>query len=251
MNEIENNPLYGLFLQWLEDNVAPDANGDRKVTTQQLWSFLDAHMFNDAATVAVEGAEISLLWSFLIGPNQDPKVWDNNDLSKDLAARSNSPIRFIGNTLAGEFLAWLDSSLGEVFIAFEREPKIFIEGNDDFPATASDVLTQERTFNQFWHKLSQFYVEQTQGTLVTLTPKGSITTIFSVDEIPAIVENDGIDAINGVARAEIGIEVFSSGSKAQLYYLLAVLNGEFAGDLLQSGTARVVRKGYGDSCNNP
>ncbi len=107
MNEIENNPLYVLFLQWREDNVAPDGNGERKVTTQQLWDFLDAYVFNDATTVEVEGAEISLLWSYLIGPDQD--TWSNNQLSKDLAERSNVPIRFIGNTLAGEFLAYLDS----------------------------------------------------------------------------------------------------------------------------------------------
>jgi hypothetical protein len=104
----------------------------------------------------------------------------------------------------------------------------------------SQVLTGERQFNQFWHKLSQYYVENTDGTMVTLTPKASVTTIFSEDEIPAIIENDAIDNVNGIERSGIRIEIFSSGSTAQLYYLLAVLNGNFAGDLIQSGTARVV-----------
>lgn len=42
------------------------------------------------------------------------------------------------------------------------------------------------------------------------------------------MDNESIDAINGVARAEIGIDIFSSGTIAQNTYLLAVLNGEFA-----------------------
>jgi hypothetical protein len=119
MSAIEDNRLYGLFIQWLEDNVAPDQDGKRKVSEAQLWVFLDAHVLNDPTTISVEGAEISLLWSYLIGPDQN--LWDNNKLSKDLADRSNGKIRYVGNTLAGGFLAHLDSDEGQRFLAFERK----------------------------------------------------------------------------------------------------------------------------------
>jgi hypothetical protein len=54
MSAIENNRLHGLFLQWLEDTVAPDQDGWRKITEAQLWSFLNTHVFNDATTIERE-----------------------------------------------------------------------------------------------------------------------------------------------------------------------------------------------------
>ena len=234
---IQHNRLFLLFQQWLVSNVAPDANGDRKVTVSQLWSFLNQHVFADPTTVEVVGAEVSFLWSYRIGPDLapgDPR-WDNNNLMHDLAARSIVPLRFIGNTEAGEFLAFLDGDDGLNYLAFTPGASI-----DLLPAD-SDVLLKERQFNQFWHRLSQFFVEHTDGALVTLTPKASITSIYAEDEIPAIVDNDGISQLNGTRREEIGVEIFSDGSMAQIAYLLAVLNGEFAGDLLTTGTAHIVR----------
>ena len=234
---IQHNRLFLLFQQWLVSNVAPDANGDRKVTVSQLWSFLNQHVFADPTTVEVVGAEVSFLWSYRIGPDLapgDPR-WDNNNLMHDLAARSIVPLRFIGNTEAGEFLAFLDGDDGLNYLAFTPGASI-----DLLPAD-SDVLLKERQFNQFWHRLSQFFVEHTDGALVTLTPKASITSIYAEDEIPAIVDNDSISQLNGTRREEIGVEIFSDGSMAQIAYLLAVLNGEFAGDLLTTGTAHIVR----------
>lgn len=71
MSDIQNNRLYGLFLQWLDDYVVPDQDGKRKVSEAQLWAFLNAHILNDTTTITVEGTQISLLWSYLIGPDQN------------------------------------------------------------------------------------------------------------------------------------------------------------------------------------
>jgi hypothetical protein len=137
MSAIEDNRLYNQFLQWLEGNVTPDQNGKRKVSESELWTFLNAHVFSDTTTITVDGAEISLLWSYLIGPVQP--LWDNNSLSEDLADRANRKIRYVGNTLAGEFLAYLEELGSEDFLAFRPELRIPIEGNDDFPGVTVTV----------------------------------------------------------------------------------------------------------------
>ncbi|MEL6542081.1 MAG: hypothetical protein AAFQ34_11835, partial [Pseudomonadota bacterium] len=233
MSDINSNPIYIRFLEWLDENVAADAEGNRKVSVEQLRAFADEFVYNpeDPSTVEVEGADVSLLWSFQIGGAS------TNNLSLDLAERSKGSgrvVRFIGNTDAGKFFSHLyETEEGNALLSFVP--------TDPVPSPDGSATIEDEAFSEFWRKLSRFYVDNTDGTLVTLTPRGGIGTVFAEDEIPRIVENSEIDLINGVARSDIGIEVFSSGSRAQLYYLLAVINGHFAGDLLRSGTARVVK----------
>lgn len=113
----------------MQENGTPSADGKPKATVADLWTFLERHVFNNPSSVAVEGAEISLLWSFQLGDVSTQPI------SKDMARRSNASIRFIGNTVAGEFLAYLDSNAGEEeFLAFKL--------TDQNTSISSDVLTK-------------------------------------------------------------------------------------------------------------
>jgi Ca2+-binding RTX toxin-like protein len=212
-----------------------EQRGLNEVTEDQLHDFLDSNVFNNADTVSVSGATISLLWSFNLGP-EDETDWDNNDLAADIQERSNQTIRYIGGTAAGEFLEYLSTKDdGRRLLAFQ--PKEVVE----LPSSSSQAIARETRFDQFWHELSEFFVRETDTPLVTITPKAAIPTIFAEDEIPALVNNKSITTINGKDRAELGIDIFSSGTMAQTAYLLSILNGDFAGDLLKHRTARVVQ----------
>lgn len=195
---------------------------DYVVTIEDVRSFLSRHVYNDPETIRVDGAVASVLWSFQI----DRATTET--LSLTLARQSGDKIRAIGSTPAGEFMLAVlsaDYERNRDFGNFPIEP----DGSDDF-----------------WSRISRFFVENTDHPLITLTPRGLASSVYGVTEVKAIAANPEIEVINGTARSEIGFNLFSSSEAAQKAYLTAIFNGDFSGDLIASNSTTIWRVGDDD-----
>ena len=205
--------LIDLFHQWLLDN------NKQQATEADLHSFLDLYVLNDPETVEIADATVTVLWSYTIDGEPEQRLtapWMlTQELAENLAleALGTTKIRVIGETDAGKFLDYLQTEGGE-FLTF------------------SDLTP-------FWSDVSRFFVAETDHSLITITPYAGGSTIFGTTEIDALVANEQITEVNGVSRADLGIDIFPSGHDAQRAYLLAILNGEFSSDLLRTGLARI------------
>ncbi len=192
---------------------------DYKVTLDDVRSFLERYVYNNAETVAVDGSVASVLWSFEI------KNVPTHSLSLTLAEQSGGKIRVIGTTAAGKFLEALLSDPYADNCDFVEFP-IAADGSDDF-----------------WSRLSRFFVANTDHPLITITPNALASTVYGVTEVKTIADNNEIDLINGMDRSDIGFNLFSSSESAQKAYLMGVFNGEFSGDLIASNTVTIWQAG--------
>ncbi len=217
MEQVSFAELQATYSIWLEANVVPDADGKRRPNDDQVRIFLDTSILNDPGTVYVEGAIATALWSHVID------AINTQVLAETLATISGEKVRVIGMTGAGEFLVWLLT-----------------------PANANVNQTAIDASGDYWSDLSAFFVQQTEGPLITITPDANSVTTYFRTEIDEIASNPEIDTINGVARADIGIDIFSSVSVARKAYLMAMFNGEFAGDILHSSYNSIQTAGGSD-----
>ena len=211
-----------LFAIFEAERLARGAN--YQVTLDDVASFLERYVYNNPDTVFIDGTVASVLWTFRIGDAE------TQSLSLTLAEQSGGKIRAIGTTEAGKFLTAILSEDYDDFRDFKVLP-IAPDGSDPF-----------------WSKLSRFFVENTDHPLITITPRGLASSVYGTTEVKAIAANDGIELINGVARSEIGFDLFSSSEAARKAYLTALFNGEFSGDLIASNAVTIWQTG---PVNNP
>lgn len=203
MAEVTVQQIQALFLDWVA------SQGLTKVTSDQINVFMDTYVLNDPNTVIIDGATVSALWSGSIGDASAEYLAD------EIAAQYG--VRIVRKTGAGGFYDW------------------FL-GSDWADPTAKLKANTYRN----WDKISALFVEYTDHPLITITPLSGANSVYGRIEVDAVANNDDIEIINGVARKDIGIDIFSSGTDARRAYLMAVLNGDFAGSLLH-GTANTIK----------
>ncbi|MEO9827737.1 MAG: hypothetical protein ABJF50_25370 [Paracoccaceae bacterium] len=228
--ELASSEYYLLFRFALERVEIDVLTGDisySRATAEDIEDFANRLTYNNPNTVSEPGSTVSALWSFNFGAG--PTAADGKAITQltaeDLFERSGGKVRFIGETSAGILFDFLLSNASTTV-----RPLLTT-------LTPGDNIDR---VERFWDPLSAFFVEHTNGPLLTLTPLTGLDSVFGRIEVPAVDDNGSITTINGEEldalnnAGILNVDLFSDVEQARRAYVMAQLNGSFSGNLISS-----------------
>lgn len=132
-----------------------------------------------------------------------PTQVNSRDIVRSMLARGDD-IRLVDNTEAAKFLSVNQHNEGFNLELIEALEKIFDDSIEDKSSQSyrfiyGDVVDGVRVANGAWDIVSERFVAETKGEILTITPGALASRAFAQTEVPAILRSSGVTHVDGIA----------------------------------------------------